>query len=66
MRNANAIFSFFMVVGNNIGYAAGSVDELPKLLPFSRTKAFSGDEVGINTLPFLEMTQLQSRLWFLA
>ncbi|KAK7277338.1 hypothetical protein RIF29_18489 [Crotalaria pallida] len=39
IRTANAIFSFFMAVGNILGYAAGSYGKLYKLFPFSKTRA---------------------------
>lgn len=39
MRTANALFSFFMAVGNVLGYAAGSYNNLHKMFPFSSTKA---------------------------
>ncbi|XP_006351170.1 sucrose transport protein-like isoform X1 [Solanum tuberosum] len=39
MRTANAFFSFFMAVGNILGYAAGSYSHLFKVFPFSKTKA---------------------------
>ncbi|KAJ8431438.1 hypothetical protein Cgig2_014931 [Carnegiea gigantea] len=38
-RTANAFFSFFMAVGNVLGYAAGSYRHLYKVLPFTRTDA---------------------------
>ncbi|CAK7323587.1 unnamed protein product [Dovyalis caffra] len=38
-RTANAFYSFFMAVGNVLGYAAGSYTHLYKIFPFSRTKA---------------------------
>ncbi|KAG5233251.1 sucrose transporter [Salix suchowensis] len=38
-RIANAFYSFFMAVGNVLGYAAGSYTHLYKVFPFSRTKA---------------------------
>ncbi|KAL9278602.1 putative sucrose/H+ symporter, plant, major facilitator superfamily, MFS transporter superfamily [Arabidopsis thaliana] len=38
-RTANAIFSFFMAVGNVLGYAAGSYTNLHKIFPFTVTKA---------------------------
>jgi len=37
MRIANAFFSFFMAVGNVLGYAAGSLGHLYKILPFTKT-----------------------------
>ncbi|XP_050365261.1 sucrose transport protein-like [Argentina anserina] len=39
MRTANALFSFFMAVGNILGYAAGSLKGLHKVFPFTTTKA---------------------------
>ncbi|XP_052202629.1 sucrose transport protein SUC8-like [Diospyros lotus] len=39
MRFANASFSFFMAVGNVLGYAAGSYSKLHRMFPFTRTKA---------------------------
>ncbi|CAA7040231.1 unnamed protein product [Microthlaspi erraticum] len=38
-RTANAIFSFFMAVGNILGYAAGSYTNLHKMFPFTMTEA---------------------------
>ncbi|CAN8298342.1 unnamed protein product [Cochlearia groenlandica] len=38
-RTANAVFSFFMAVGNVLGYAAGSYTNLHKMFPFTRTQA---------------------------
>ncbi|XP_050365289.1 sucrose transport protein-like [Argentina anserina] len=39
MRTANALYSFFMAVGNVLGYAAGSLKNLHKVFPFTETKA---------------------------
>ncbi|XP_021748480.1 sucrose transport protein SUC1-like [Chenopodium quinoa] len=39
MRMANGFFSFFMAVGNVLGYAAGSASGLYKFLPFTKTTA---------------------------
>ncbi|KAK5840645.1 hypothetical protein PVK06_009548 [Gossypium arboreum] len=39
MRIANGWFSFFMAIGNVLGYAAGSYSNLYKLLPFTTTTA---------------------------
>ncbi|KAK4415761.1 Sucrose transport protein SUC2 [Sesamum alatum] len=39
MSTANALFSFFMAVGNVLGYAAGSYTHLYKVFLFSKTKA---------------------------
>ncbi|XP_027364078.1 sucrose transport protein-like [Abrus precatorius] len=38
-RTANAFFSFFMAVGNVLGYAAGSYSGLHHVFPFTKTKA---------------------------
>ncbi|KAI3843203.1 hypothetical protein MKX03_009802 [Papaver bracteatum] len=38
-RTANAFYSFFMAVGNILGFAAGSYTNLYKFLPFSKTEA---------------------------
>lgn len=38
-RTSYAFFSFFMAVGNILGYAAGSYDGLHKLFPFTETEA---------------------------
>ncbi|KAG8378383.1 hypothetical protein BUALT_Bualt08G0131800 [Buddleja alternifolia] len=39
MSSANSLYSFFMAVGNVLGYAAGSYTHLYKVFPFSKTKA---------------------------
>ncbi|KAK7271017.1 hypothetical protein RJT34_26596 [Clitoria ternatea] len=39
MRLGNALFSFFMAVGQVLGYAAGSYDGLYKIFRFTETKA---------------------------
>ncbi|KAK4413514.1 Sucrose transport protein SUC2 [Sesamum alatum] len=39
LSTANSMFSFFMAVGNVLGYAAGSYTHLYKVFPFSKTKA---------------------------
>ncbi|KAK4483855.1 hypothetical protein RD792_011064 [Penstemon davidsonii] len=39
MGNANSFYSFFMAVGNVLGYAAGSYTHLYKVFPFSKTTA---------------------------
>ncbi|XP_047320901.1 sucrose transport protein SUC8-like [Impatiens glandulifera] len=38
-RSSMTCFSFFMGVGNVLGYAAGSYDKIHKLFPFSQTHA---------------------------
>ncbi|KAJ6885180.1 sucrose transport protein SUC8 [Populus alba x Populus x berolinensis] len=37
--HANAFYSFFMAVGNVLGFASGSYTHLYRIFPFSRTKA---------------------------
>ncbi|XP_052188585.1 sucrose transport protein SUC8-like [Diospyros lotus] len=39
MSASNAFFSFFMAVGNVLGYAAGSYSRLYKVFPFTKTEA---------------------------
>ncbi|GFP81345.1 sucrose transport protein suc2 [Phtheirospermum japonicum] len=39
ISTANALFSFFMAVGNVLGYAAGSYTSLHKVFPFTMTAA---------------------------
>lgn len=39
MRMANGFFSFFMAVGNVLGFAAGSYTHLHSFLPFTQTNA---------------------------
>ncbi|KAL6512091.1 general substrate transporter [Orobanche gracilis] len=39
ISTANALYSFFMAVGNVLGYAAGSYTKLYKVFPFSKTIA---------------------------
>ncbi|KAL1819759.1 hypothetical protein ACET3Z_014628 [Daucus carota] len=39
MRSCNVFFSFFMAVGNILGYAAGSYKNLYKIFSFSKTDA---------------------------
>lgn len=38
-RTANSFYSFFMAVGNVLGFAAGSYTHLYRLFPFTRTRA---------------------------
>lgn len=39
VRTANSFFSFFMAIGNVLGFAAGSYSKLHKIFPFTTTKA---------------------------
>lgn len=38
-RTANTLFSFFMAVGNVLGFATGSFSQLYKMFPFTKTQA---------------------------
>nr|AHA80795.2 sucrose transport protein 1 [Paeonia suffruticosa] len=38
-RTSNALYSFFMAVGNVLGYAAGSFRQMYKIFPFTKTHA---------------------------
>ncbi|KAF5749319.1 sucrose transporter 6 [Tripterygium wilfordii] len=58
MRNSNAMFSFFMAVGNVLGYAAGSRGELHKMFPFSRTKACDVSCANLKSCFFLDIILL--------
>ncbi|KAK9910907.1 hypothetical protein M0R45_034841 [Rubus argutus] len=44
MRTANGFYSFFMAVGNVLGFSAGSYTHLHKMFPFTLSKAC--DQVG--------------------
>jgi solute carrier family 45 protein 1/2/4 len=39
MRIGNSLFSFFIAIGNILGYTAGSISKLHQILPFTETKA---------------------------
>ncbi|KAK1433364.1 hypothetical protein QVD17_10274 [Tagetes erecta] len=39
IKTGNSLFAFFMGVGNVLGYAAGSLNSLHKMLPFTLTNA---------------------------
>lgn len=39
MSRSNTLFSFFMALGNILGYAAGSYQKLHEFLPFTKTEA---------------------------
>ncbi|KAL8136436.1 hypothetical protein V2J09_002437 [Rumex salicifolius] len=55
MRVANAFFSFFMAVGNILGYAAGSYDHLYRLLPFTKTGACDLYCANLKTCFFIDI-----------
>ncbi|KAJ4823046.1 beta-fructofuranosidase suc2 [Turnera subulata] len=73
-RVANACFSFFMAVGNILGFAAGSYNHLHKLFPFSKTTAcdvycanlkscFFISIVLLLTLTVLALTYVREKQW---
>ncbi|CAD5333858.1 unnamed protein product [Arabidopsis thaliana] len=57
-RTANAFFSFFMGVGNVLGYAAGSYTNLYKIFPFTMTKACDIYCANLKSCFFLSITLL--------
>ncbi|VVB13415.1 unnamed protein product [Arabis nemorensis] len=57
-RLANALFSFFMAVGNILGYAAGSYTNLHKIFPFTMTKACDIYCANLKSCFFLSITLL--------
>ncbi|KAF8090266.1 hypothetical protein N665_0481s0004 [Sinapis alba] len=67
-RVANGFFSFFMAVGNVLGYAAGSYTNLHKMFPFAMTKACDIYCANLKSCFFLSITLLLivtvSSLWY--
>ncbi|KAF2610888.1 hypothetical protein F2Q70_00007153 [Brassica cretica] len=67
-RTANAFFSFFMAVGNVLGYAAGSYTNLHKMFPFTMTKACDIYCANLKSCFFLSIILLLfvtvSSLWY--
>ncbi|XP_010471205.1 PREDICTED: sucrose transport protein SUC5-like [Camelina sativa] len=57
-RLANACFSFFMAVGNVMGYAAGSYPHIHKMFPFTLTKACDIYCANLKSCFFLSITLL--------
>ncbi|KAK2660966.1 hypothetical protein Ddye_007499 [Dipteronia dyeriana] len=57
-RTANAFFSFFMAVGNVLGYAAGSYTNLFHMLPFTETKSCNVYCANLKTCFFISITLL--------
>ena len=55
MRMGNAMFSFFMAVGNILGYAAGSFSKLYHMFPFTETKACDVFCANLKTCFFLSI-----------
>ncbi|KAL8152538.1 hypothetical protein V2J09_010298 [Rumex salicifolius] len=58
IRVANACFSFFMAVGNILGYLAGSYDHLYKLLPFTKTDVCDIYCANLKTCFFIDIVFL--------
>ncbi|CAN8272549.1 unnamed protein product [Cochlearia groenlandica] len=67
-RVANSLFSFFMAVGNVLGYAAGSYTNLYKMFPFTVTKACDIYCANLKTCFFLSIALLLivtlTSLWY--
>ncbi|EOA34705.1 hypothetical protein CARUB_v10022273mg [Capsella rubella] len=67
-RLANACFSFFMAVGNVLGYAAGSYTNIHKMFPFTVTKACDTYCANLKSCFFVSITLLLlvtfSSLWY--
>ncbi|KAL8138349.1 hypothetical protein V2J09_004350 [Rumex salicifolius] len=59
-RAANSFFSFFMAVGNVMGYAAGSYRHLYRLFPFTHTDACDVYCANLKTCFFISITLLVS------
>ncbi|KAK7268878.1 hypothetical protein RIF29_21587 [Crotalaria pallida] len=58
IRTANSAFSFFMAVGNVLGYGAGSLNNLYKALPFTETKACNIYCANLKTCFFIAIVLL--------
>ncbi|KAK9270606.1 hypothetical protein L1049_026188 [Liquidambar formosana] len=58
MRSANALFSFFMAVGNVLGFAAGSYTHLHDVFPFSKTQACDVYCANLKSCFFISITLL--------
>ncbi|XP_065851130.1 sucrose transport protein SUC1-like [Euphorbia lathyris] len=59
-RIANALFSFFMAVGNVLGYSAGSYNRLYKMFPFTKTMACDVYCANLKTCFFISIALLLS------
>ncbi|KAK3232083.1 hypothetical protein Dsin_003964 [Dipteronia sinensis] len=57
-RTANAFFSFFMAVGNVLGYAAGSYTNLFHVFPFTETKSCDVYCANLKTCFFISIALL--------
>ncbi|KAL1212443.1 Sucrose transport protein SUC1 [Cardamine amara subsp. amara] len=57
-RIANAFYSFFMAVGQVLGYAAGSYNNIHKIFPFAMTKACDLTCANLKSCFFISITLL--------
>ncbi|KAK9027063.1 hypothetical protein V6N11_066910 [Hibiscus sabdariffa] len=60
MRTANGWFSFFMAIGNVLGYAASSFSNLHKLVPFTLTTACDVYCANLKTYFLIDIVFLMS------
>nr|AIU94753.1 sucrose proton symporter [Morus alba var. multicaulis] len=60
MRIANGFYSFFMAVGNVLGFSAGSYTHLHSFLPFTKTKACDVYCANLKTCFFISIFLLLS------
>lgn len=60
IRTGNAMFAFFMGVGNVLGYAAGSYTHLYKIVPFTKTDACDVYCANLKTCFFISIALLVS------
>ncbi|XP_071728165.1 sucrose transport protein-like [Rutidosis leptorrhynchoides] len=58
IRTGNSMYSFFMAVGNVLGYAAGSYQNLYKMLPFTKTEACDVYCANLKTCFFISIALL--------
>ncbi|KAI3785366.1 hypothetical protein L1987_44484 [Smallanthus sonchifolius] len=58
IKTGNSLFSFFMAVGNVLGYAAGSYKNLHKMLPFTQTHACDVYCANLKTCFFISIALL--------
>ncbi|KAK9713770.1 hypothetical protein RND81_06G050400 [Saponaria officinalis] len=60
MKVANGFYSFFLAVGNILGYAVGSIPTLYKILPFTMTVACDTSCANLKTCFFIGIVFLLS------
>lgn len=58
MRTANSLYSFFMAVGNVLGFAAGSYTRLYRIIPFAKTQACDVYCANLKTCFFISIALL--------